>query len=98
MLSKEDFMFTVGFQGNAAIVDASQKRMYGNLSVGELLEEGLYKPAICLAVATGSLEDLESIFRFYNEKSSVKLKAPEELKKVFGISKIPDEIDKVIRI
>jgi len=98
MITKEDFMFTVGFQGNAAILDASQKRRYAKLSVSGLLENGLFKPAICLAIASGNEQELETIFNYYNERSSVKLKTPGDLKKVFGISKIPDEIEKIIRI
>jgi hypothetical protein len=98
MLSREDFMFTVGFQGNSAIIDSHQKRRYANLSLEGLLERGLYKPAICSAIASGKEDDLEKIFIHYNERSQAKLKGREELLKVFGISKMPEEIEKVIRI
>jgi hypothetical protein len=98
MLNKEDFMFTVGFQGNSAIVDSRQKRKYARLTVPELLEKGLFKPAICSAIAAGNDGDLDKIFIYYNERAWVKLKTRDELLKVFGISKIPEEIEKVINI
>jgi hypothetical protein len=98
MLSKEDFMFTVGFQGNSAIVDSRMKRRYAKASIDELLKEGLYKPALCASIMDQDEKGLESIITYYNEQTTVKITTIDELKRVFGISKIPDEIEKVIRI
>jgi hypothetical protein len=98
VISREDFLFTVGFQGNAAIVDSSQKRKYGKLPTDKLLEKGLFKAALCSAIYNNNEDELELIFRKYNEKSTIKLKMRDDLKKVFGVTKVPDNIDKVIGI
>jgi len=91
-------MYTVGYQGNIAIVDGTSKRKYGKLSVTELMEKGLYKPALCAAIYSKKEEVLEEILSLYNEKALKKLKMPEDLFKVFGVNKFPDEIEKVILV
>jgi hypothetical protein len=105
MMNKEDYMFTVGFQGNAAVVDSVMKRRYGRLSVAELCENGLYKPAICAAIADGKVNGLpwdESemavIVAHYNANASVSIKAPEEIIGVFGVPALPADIGKIIRV
>ena len=40
MLSRGDFVFTIGYDGASAIVDGRAKRQYGKLSTMELAEEG----------------------------------------------------------
>ncbi|MCL2381563.1 MAG: hypothetical protein FWC64_08220 [Treponema sp.] len=50
MLSREDFVFTIGYDGPAAVVDRQAKRKYGKLSTGELVEKGLFRAAYSSAV------------------------------------------------
>jgi len=46
-MKREDFLFTIGYQGDTALVDGSAKRQYGGLSTRELAAKGLLKPAMC---------------------------------------------------
>jgi hypothetical protein len=50
LISRADFVFTIGYEGNTAVVDGAMKRRHGSLSTGELAELGLYKQALCAAV------------------------------------------------
>lgn len=50
MISRGDFVFTIGYEGNTAVVDGAMKRRHGSLSAAELAGLGLYKQALCAAV------------------------------------------------
>ncbi|MCD6120495.1 MAG: hypothetical protein J7K04_01500 [Spirochaetales bacterium] len=96
MINREDFTFTIGYRGNTAIVNGSLKRKYSKMSALELAERGMFKQAICYALYTASNEDLESILEMYNEHNENKIQDTEELKRIFGITRIPEEVTKVI--
>ena len=66
------------------------------MSALELAERGMFKQAICYALYTASNEDLESILEMYNERNENKIQDTEELKRIFGITRIPKEVTKVI--
>jgi len=50
VLSREDFVFTIGYDGPAAVVDNHARRKYGRLSTRELAEKGLFRAAYSSAV------------------------------------------------
>ena len=50
MLSREDFVFTIGYDGPAAVVDNQAKRKYGKLTTRELAEKGLFRAAYSSAL------------------------------------------------
>lgn len=50
MLSRENFIFTIGYDGPAAVVDSHAKRKYGRLSTAELAEKGLFRAAFSSSV------------------------------------------------
>ncbi len=96
MISREDFVFTIGYKGNTAIVSGMLKRRYSRASIDELIKNGLFKPAICYALYENDREALERILDRYNEITDYKLKSVEELKRIFGVTKLPEEVNKVI--
>ena len=98
MISREDFMFTVGYQGNTAIIDGISRMKYSKLSINELAEKGMFKSALCGALYSGKKEDLTMVLTLYNKHAERKIPSIDELKKVYGVSKTPDEIEKVIRL
>ena len=61
MLSREDFVFTIGYDGPAAVVDKQAKRKYGKLSTRELAGKGLFRAAYSSAVYSGNQEDLRFV-------------------------------------
>jgi hypothetical protein len=100
LISRRDFVFTIGYEGSAAVVDGALKKRYGSLSTEQLAEKQLYKQAICSAVyeqATGkdALESLQRVLEIYNRNSAVKIGSVEDLQRIFGVYEVPDGIAKV---
>jgi len=85
MLSREDFIFTIGYDGPVAVVDNQAKKKYGKLSTVELAEKGLFRAAYSSAVFSGGLQ-LEFVAEAYNrltKHSPVELNA---LERLFGVT------------
>ena len=88
MLSREDFVFTIGYDGSAAIVDGRAKRQYGRMSTMELAEEGLYRAAFSSAFYEyrQSGKPLDEFIRYFNAKAGTSYSTPEELQRLFGVN------------
>jgi len=65
MLSREDFVFTIGYDGPAAVVDTQAKRKYGKLSTRELAEKGLFRAAYSSAVYSKDPNELIFVAKTY---------------------------------
>ena len=102
MISRKDFVFTVGYDGSTAVVDGSLKRRFGSLSTEELAKKGLFKQALCSAVyeaaAAGREPQLEGILEAYNAGTEHKLAHAAELKRMFGVFEVPEGISRVLVI
>ena len=66
MLSREDFVFTIGYDGPAAVVDNHAKRKYGKLSTRELAEKGLFRAAYSSAVYSKDPQEQRFVAEAYN--------------------------------
>ena len=100
MISRQDFTFTIGYEGNVAVVDGALKKRYGSLSTEQLAEKQLYKQAICSAVyeessakTTGAA--LQEVLEIFNRNAVKKIDSVEELKRTFGVQEVPEGIAKV---
>lgn len=100
MISRQDFTFTIGYEGNVAVVDGALKKRYGSLSTEQLAEKQLYKQAICSAVyeessakTTGAA--LQTVLEIFNRNAVKKIVSVEELKRTFGVQEVPEGIAKV---
>jgi len=98
LISREDFTFTIGYRGNTAIVNGLLKRKYLKLSANELAERGMFKPAICYALYTSGEEELRNILAFYNKQAEYKADSVEDLKRIFGVTRVPEEVSRVIAL
>ena len=81
MISRQDFTFTIGYEGNVAVVDGTLKKRYGSLTAEQLAEKQLYKQAICCAVyeqSTGKTagESLQRVLEIYNRTARSLKSAP----------------------
>jgi hypothetical protein len=85
MMKREDFMFSVGFDGQTALVDGDSRRRYGRLSVDELVDKGLFRPAVCAAVYDKDDEALERIRAVFVRVSGSDVGAADDLLRIFGI-------------
>jgi len=94
-MRREDYIFCIGFEGATAIVDGRLLRRYRSYSSRQLAEAGLYKQAVCAAVADESPQELDEVLSIYNQKTVVPVGSAEELKRIFGITGIPEGVIKV---
>ncbi len=94
-MRREDFVFTIGYQGDTAIVDGHARSRYGRLSARQLAEQGFLKPALSSALYSQNPEELEEVVRLFNEKSGTDPVTLEQLKRVLGVFEVPQMINKV---
>jgi hypothetical protein len=88
MLSRDDFVFTIGYDGPVAVVDNQAKRKYGKLTTSELAEKGLFRAAYSSAVYSKDPKELELVMEAYKrlgKNSSIELNT---LERLFGVSLI----------
>jgi hypothetical protein len=91
-MKKEDFCFTIGFTGETAIVDKRARARYSGMNVKQLMEEGLYKAALCSALFDDSKEDQDYVLGEFRRVSGQSLSSVEDLKKIFGVMTVPEHI------
>jgi hypothetical protein len=98
LTKREDFIFTIGYSGNSAIVDSSLKKKFGLLDSEALAKKGLFKAALCSAIFANRESELDKVLAIYNSKAEGAIKSSEDLKRKFGVFEVPAGITKVIRI
>jgi hypothetical protein len=85
MLPREDFVFTIGYDGPAAVVDGQAKQRYGSLSTSELAEKGLFRAAYSSAIYANSKEELQIVVDIYNKTAGESLTINSPLERLFGV-------------
>ena len=94
-MRREDFMFTVGYDGDTAIVDGKARKRYAKLSTKELAEAGLFKPAFCSALYSGDASEIELVIDAYNRGEGGAYATEDDLKRLFGVYEVRQDITKV---
>jgi hypothetical protein len=94
MLSRRDFIFTIGYDGPAAIVDGQAKKRYGALSTAELAEKGLFRAAYSSAVFSKDPGEREIVVEFYNKAAGTSYTSTSSLDRLFGV--FPVEVKRTI--
>ena len=85
MRSREDFIFTIGYDGPAAVIDGQAKRQYSKLSTKELAEKGLFRAAYSSAVWSKDKKELETVAQIYSAKTGTSVN-PDSLQRLFGVN------------
>lgn len=85
MIAREDFVFTIGYDGSTAVVDGRAKRQYAGLSTMELAEAGLYRAAFSSALYSKDAAEMKEFISFFNSKAGTNYSRAEELKRLFGV-------------
>ena len=90
MLAREDFVFTIGYDGPIAVVDKQAKKKFGKLSAGDLAEKGLFRAAYSSAVYSKDPGDLRAVLDAYNRLGLPEAHLSEAdrsaLDRLFGVS------------
>ena len=84
MLSRSDFIFTIGYDGPAAVVDGQAKKLYSGLSTAELAAKGLFRAAYSSALWSKDPKELETVAEIYNKVSNSSV-SPQALQRLFGV-------------
>jgi hypothetical protein len=85
VLSREDFVFTIGYDGPAAVVDRQARKRYGSLSTRELAEKGFFRSAYASAVYSKDPGELAAVVEIYNRFSGAGLTVSSPLERLFGV-------------
>lgn len=85
MISREDFVFCIGYDGDTAIVDARAKKEFGRLSTMELAEKGLYRAAFASALYSQKPDEMLSFINFFNNKAGTQYTEAGQLSRLFGV-------------
>jgi hypothetical protein len=93
-MRQEDFVFTIGYDGDTAIVDGKAKRRYGKLGIADLLEAGLFKAAFCSALFSGEENQIALVVEAYNKAEDASYSTKDDLKRLFGVYEVPKYITK----
>jgi len=83
MLKREDYIFTIGYDGSKAIVDKRSKSDFGKLSARELADKGLFRAAYLTATYDADFASAEYVLKKFNSTSPHKSGA--ELDRVLGV-------------
>jgi hypothetical protein len=91
-VKRNDFVFTIGFDGNKAIVDKRSRSRYSKLDTRTLADEGFFRAAYRSAVYDTDLQAAEYVLEKFNNVSPVKYEKSSDLDKVFGVQPPSDDI------
>lgn len=94
-MKRDEFIFTIGYQDDAAIADGPAMRKHARKSARELLDLGLFRPAYCAALFDGELGGFRELFV---ERTGVVLESDDALARLFGVFGVPESVAKVTRI
>lgn len=94
-MKRDEFVFTIGYQDDAAIVDGPAMRKHAKKSARELLDLGLFRPAYCAALYDDELEGFRTLFV---ERTGMEIESDGALARLFGVFGVPEDVTKVTRI
>ena len=94
-MRREDFVFCIGFEGSTAIIDGKNMRRHRGSSTRQLAEAGMFKQAVSSAVHSGAPQELEEVLSLYNKKTTAPMRSVEDLKRIFGVSVVPEGVKKI---
>lgn len=93
-MTRNAFVFCIGYNGGTAIVDRKLEAQFGRLGTRELFAQGLYKPAVASAIFAKNAEDLEWIRQQYSAVTGRELRDVDALRRTVGVGEVYGTIQK----
>lgn len=93
-MTREDFVFSIGFQGEVAIVDGKASKQNKGLNSIQLAEKGLFRAAFCSALFENNEDDMNIVIQKYKESGSANIKNIDDMKRILGVYSVPENIKK----
>lgn len=91
-MKRDDFVFTIGYSGDTAIIDKAARRRHRGADAATLLEAGLLRAAFCAAMFD---EELDQFVPRFREATGIEVQSADELKRLFGVFAVPEELSRV---
>ena len=85
MLSRSDFIFTIGYDGPVAVVDGQAKKNYGSLTTSELVKKGFFRAAYASALFSRDSKEMALVIDEYNKMSGTSYNPEDSLERLFGV-------------
>jgi len=85
VLSREDFVFTIGYDGPQAVVDKFAKRKYGKLTALELADKGFFRAAYSSAVYSGNEAEIDLVTKAIGRLGGYSGADLSALNRLFGV-------------
>lgn len=85
-MTREEFIFTIGYDGDNAVVDKKSAQAFGKLGTAELFDKGMVKAAVCSAIFSKDKGEEQLVLEKFNALASQRVENFDELKKIFGVS------------
>jgi hypothetical protein len=86
MISRDDAMFTIGYEGLQAVVDGKARARYRKLSSMELARQGLFRAAFASVLYGNDASDFQAFASYYNEAAGTSFKTIDDFKRLFGVN------------
>lgn len=96
MISREDFVFTIGFEKDAAIVDSKARSKYGHMDSMALAREGLFRAAFASTLYSKDDKEFRAFAEYYNSVAASNYSKPEDFMRLFGVKE--ENIKKVLSL
>ena len=87
MLSREDSLFTIGYDGPNAVVDGKAKAANGKLATMDLARKGLYRAAYTSALLSEKPEEMREFVEYFSALVHGAYRDAEQLGRLFGVER-----------
>lgn len=87
MVTREEAVASIGFDGNAALVDKSMKKKYSAMNTADLAGAGFFRAATISALYSDDPSELDLVADSYNRLSGSSY-AAEAIPRLFGVARV----------
>lgn len=87
MVKREEAVASIGFDGNAALVDKSMKKKYSAMNTADLAGAGFFRAATISALYSDDPSELDLVADSYNRLSGSSY-AAEAMPRLFGVARV----------
>lgn len=97
-MKREDFVFTIGFEGDTAVIDGRSRKRFGSLNTLQLAEQGLYRQAFCSALYSEDEAEMNTLLGYLRENTAFDASSELALKRLFGVFEVPRGITRTLAV
>ncbi len=92
---RSDFVFSIAFNKEAIVVNKRLKKRFANKPFLDILEKGLFRQALSMAIFDDNEEQLQKFIHDYGALIGNSALVLSDVKKIFGIHDVPSSVKAV---